>query len=186
MEEKPCRICKEYNPHSGKLHSAKFCFDNPDRDTLENYDAAHIFNVDETGLFFACYLEKRIFTGTLTKRAIRVTAQMSAKDRLTAIVCTNAVGDKVPIVCIGKATLRDCYINRILKKMKMTIKNVTYERKNKFTPVNLEYYFNWIRNYKELDRRDWFLSTKPVSLASVSIRSRVVGADSPPPLVHQV
>lgn len=45
------------------------------------------------------------------------------------------------------------YINRILKKMKTTIKNVTYERKNKFTSVNLEYYFNWIRNYKELDRR---------------------------------
>tara|TARA_A100001015_G_C14777975_1_gene627986 strand:+ start:225 stop:422 length:198 start_codon:yes stop_codon:yes gene_type:complete len=28
---------------------------------------------------------------------------MKAKDRLTAICCTNAVGDKVPIVCIGKS-----------------------------------------------------------------------------------
>jgi hypothetical protein len=45
------------------------------------------------------------------------------------------------------------YINRILKNMKMTVKNVTYERKNKFTEVNLEYYINWVTHYKVIDRR---------------------------------
>ena len=45
------------------------------------------------------------------------------------------------------------YINRILSKMKMTTKNVTYERKNKFTELNLEYYHNWVQNYKQVDRR---------------------------------
>jgi hypothetical protein len=72
------------------------------RTELENYDAAHIFNVDETGLFFRMLPRRTYIFRHTNKRTVRGTAQMSAKDRLTAIVCTNAVGDKVPIVCIGK------------------------------------------------------------------------------------
>jgi hypothetical protein len=70
---------------------------------LEDFEACHIFNVDETGLFFRCLPRRSYIHRHENKRNIRGTAQMNAKDRITAICCTNAVGDKVPIVCIGKA-----------------------------------------------------------------------------------
>ena len=72
------------------------------RTELENYDAAHIFNVDETGLYFRMLPRRTYIHRHTNKSSIHGTAQMSAKDRLTAIVCTNAVGDKLPILSFSK------------------------------------------------------------------------------------
>ena len=92
---------------------------------LEDFEACHIFNVDETGLFFRCLPRRSYIHRHENKRNIRGTAQMNAKDRITAICCTNAVGDKVPIVCIGKSknprifcTLLVFHVN-ILHKQKL-------------------------------------------------------------------
>ncbi len=82
---------------------------------IAEYDLDHVYNMDETGLFFKClpnrsYLKKEDF------KDARGSKLMKAKDRVTIYVCTNADGtDKVPLSMIGKPKQPRCFVNRTLK-----------------------------------------------------------------------
>lgn len=72
------------------------------RKKMENYTSSTIFNVDETGLFYRTLPRRTYIMEGETKKEVRGTSDMSSKDRLTVIVCTNASGVKVPLAAIGK------------------------------------------------------------------------------------
>ena len=60
---------------------------------LSSYKPDHIFNMDETGLFFralpnSLYARSRV----VTAKNVRGSKKMVAKDRLTLVVCANASG----------------------------------------------------------------------------------------------
>ena len=71
---------------------------------MQQYTPETIFNTDETGLFYRLLPRRTyIIRSKENKRNVRGTKAMKAKDRLTAIVCTNSIGVKVPLACIGKS-----------------------------------------------------------------------------------
>lgn len=79
------------------------------RQDLSDYDVECIFNVDETGLFFKL-LPRRTYVLELENfKSVRGTKAMKAKDRITAYVCTNAIGTKLPMAVIGKAKNPRCF-----------------------------------------------------------------------------
>jgi hypothetical protein len=62
------------------------------RELMAGYDPDHIYNVDETGLFYRL-LPRRTYTSLLeSKKSVRGTKGMKAKDRLSIYICTNATG----------------------------------------------------------------------------------------------
>lgn len=77
--------------------------------SLQDLDAECIFNVDETGLFFK-HLPKRTYvTEQDTMKTVRETKEIKSEDPIIPYVCTNAVGDKVPMVVNGKAKNLKCF-----------------------------------------------------------------------------
>ena len=80
------------------------------REDLREYDAEHIYNVDETGLFYKL-LPRRTYVGVHEDRkSLRGVKAMKAKDRVTAFVCTNASGTKkLPMAIIGTAKQPRCF-----------------------------------------------------------------------------
>jgi len=77
---------------------------------LQDFTADCIYNVDETGLFYKLLPRRPYTTATEARRTVRGTKGMSAKDRVTAYVCTNAGGShKVPMALIGKALNPRCF-----------------------------------------------------------------------------
>eukprot|EP00984_Skeletonema_dohrnii_P031549 scaffold24154_cov78-Skeletonema_dohrnii-CCMP3373.AAC.1 len=84
---------------------------------IAEYDLDHVYNMDETGLFFKC-LPNRSYVKKEHYKNARGTKLMKAKDRTTVYVCTNASGtDKVPLSIIGKAKTPRCFVRR-KKKLK--------------------------------------------------------------------
>jgi len=82
---------------------------------ITEYDIDHVYNMDETGLFFKC-LPNRSYLKKGDYKNARGNKLMKAKDRVTIYVCTNADGsDKVPLVMIGKAKKPRCFHNRRTK-----------------------------------------------------------------------
>lgn len=79
------------------------------REALTKYDAKCIFNVDETGLFFKLLPRRTYICAYENRKSVRGTKAMRAKDRVTAYVCTNATGVKVPMAIIGKAKSPRCF-----------------------------------------------------------------------------
>ena len=72
------------------------------RSRLRQYSLENIYNVDETALFFKCLPRKTYILPDENIKSLRGTKAMNAKDRITAIVCTNANGStKIPITIIG-------------------------------------------------------------------------------------
>ncbi len=80
------------------------------RDRLREFDVDCIYNVDETGLFYKLLPKRSYVTQYENKKTLRGTRQMSAKDRITAYVCTNADGsEKLPLAIIGTAKNPRCF-----------------------------------------------------------------------------
>jgi len=67
-----------------------------------------VFNADQTGLFHQ-KLPNRIYCRQEEKRTIRGVKQMKAKERITLMVCTSAVGEKVPLAIVGKSKRPQCW-----------------------------------------------------------------------------
>lgn len=80
------------------------------RAKLAQYPLDHIYNMDETGLFFKLLPRRSYvfdFKGRLTVQGIKA---VNAKDRITAFVCTNADRSaKVDLSMIGKAKSPCCF-----------------------------------------------------------------------------
>lgn len=82
------------------------------RQRLASYSLECIYSVDETGLFYKLLPSKMYTTMDEGRKSVRRTKNMSAKDRVTAYVCTNADGsDKLPMAVIGTAKTPRCFKN---------------------------------------------------------------------------
>lgn len=80
------------------------------RSDLAQYPPDHIYNMDETGLFFKLLPRRTYVLESEGRRTVRGIKAMKAKDRITAFVCTNADGSqKVDMSIIGKAQNPRCF-----------------------------------------------------------------------------
>ncbi|XP_071508679.1 tigger transposable element-derived protein 4-like [Diadema antillarum] len=75
-----------------------------------DYDLRDIYNMDETGLFFKASVDSTLhFKGTDCSGGKR------SKERITLMLCANAVGEKEPAMIIGKSIKPRCF-GRIERK----------------------------------------------------------------------
>lgn len=82
------------------------------RELINKYDLDHVYNMDETGLFYKV-LPNRSYVKKSESKTSRGTKLMKAKDRVTLYITTNADGtDKVPLSMIGKPQEPRCFVNR--------------------------------------------------------------------------
>ena len=79
------------------------------RQKIGDYDADCIFKVDKTGLFFKLLPRRTCICSFENKKSLRGTKALRAKDRITAYICMNATGTKVPIYIIGTAKNPRCF-----------------------------------------------------------------------------
>jgi len=79
------------------------------RQQLEGVDVDLIYNLDETGLLYRG-LPSRSYVPSDDRRTARGSKAMKSKDRVTLILCCNAMGThKVPVTMIGKASQPMCF-----------------------------------------------------------------------------
>ena len=78
---------------------------------MGGFDDDHIYNMDETGLFYRL-LPKTSYVAKENSKGARGTKAMNQKDRLTVCVCTNLTGtQKVELAIIGKSNKPMCFKN---------------------------------------------------------------------------
>ena len=76
---------------------------------LEEYPAARVYNMDDTGLFYRC-LPDRAYVKAGQGQQVRGTKAMKAKDRVTLIfACKKTGSHRIPGSMIGKAKQLKCY-----------------------------------------------------------------------------
>ena len=73
-----------------------------------NIPPERVFNADQIG-FFHQKLPNRIYCQREEKRTIRGVKQMKAKERITPMLCTSAVGENVPLAVVGKSKRPQCW-----------------------------------------------------------------------------
>ena len=84
------------------------------RPQVADVPPALIYNMDETGLFYA-QLPNTVFATALESKDLHGCKQMTDKKRLTFIMCVSADGlHKLPPTCIGKAVRPVCF--RLLRR----------------------------------------------------------------------
>ena len=80
------------------------------RAALGSFKPDFIFNMDETGLFFKLFPKRSYVMTGENKKLLRGTKKMGAKDRVSAFVCTNAIGSlKLPMAIIGRSANSRCF-----------------------------------------------------------------------------
>ena len=77
-----------------------------------DYDSKDVYNCDETGLFFRAIPDK-----TLCLKADACRGGKIAKERLTVLLCCNAVGEFEKPIVIGKYGKPRCFGNMDIKKL---------------------------------------------------------------------
>lgn len=96
---------------------------------IAEYDLDHVYNMDETGLFYKC-LPNRSYVKKEDYKHARGYKLMKAKNRTTVYVCTNASGtDKVPLSIIGTAKTPRCFVGRTKKLQYFNQKKAWSDRK---------------------------------------------------------
>lgn len=79
------------------------------RAELAAYPAEQVYNMDETGLFYRCILN-RSYVESGRRRHARGTKAMKAKDRVTFVLVCNAMGSRyIPVSMNGKAKQPLCF-----------------------------------------------------------------------------
>ena len=73
---------------------------------LAEYKPEDIFNADETGLFWKCLPDK-----TMRFKGDRCNGGKRSKERITVMVCASMIGEKVPLLVIGKFKNPRCFKN---------------------------------------------------------------------------
>ena len=77
------------------------------KEKMAQVDVEHIFNLDETGLFYRCfprgtYVTQAETVAGVSAKTARGSKAMKAKDRVTVIACCNTTGSlRVPVAVIG-------------------------------------------------------------------------------------
>lgn len=87
------------------------------------YDPDCIYNVDETGLFYKVLPKVTYLAPGEDRKTTRGVKGMKAKDRVTAYMCTNASGRRVPLSLIGTAKDPRCFRIRKSPVMYFSQKN---------------------------------------------------------------
>ncbi len=78
---------------------------------MNEYNPEHVYNMDETGLFFRQTPWYTLLMPTEDISTARGAKKM--KDRVSLVVCANATGShKIPCALIGKAKMPACIKNR--------------------------------------------------------------------------
>ena len=67
-----------------------------------------IFNADQTGLFYA-KLPNGTYCNAAERDSFRGVKRMKDKTRVTIMVCTSALGEKVPLSIVGKSKRPECF-----------------------------------------------------------------------------
>ena len=73
---------------------------------IQKFQMGNIFNIDETGLFWKLLPER-----TLQFKGIDCKGGKHAKDRITILVGASALGEKLPLMVIGKSQKPRCFAN---------------------------------------------------------------------------
>ena len=73
---------------------------------LSNYDLKDIYNADEFGLFHQCLPNE-----TYQLKSEKCYGEKLSKIRITGMVATNAMGNKLPMFVIGEAKNPRCFKN---------------------------------------------------------------------------
>jgi len=77
---------------------------------LARFELKNIYNMDETGLFYRLFPNRTYVLRSESTDTVRGIKEMSAKNRVTLYVCTNADGThKLPLGVIGKAAKPACF-----------------------------------------------------------------------------
>ena len=72
---------------------------------LAEYEAEHVYNMDETGLFFKCLPNK-----TLTFKNDKCFGGKQSEERVTVVLCANMTGtDKLKPLVIGESKKPRCF-----------------------------------------------------------------------------
>ena len=74
-------------------------------------DPAHVFNADQTGLYYRRFPCTTIVSAD-RKQYVKGTKAMKDKSRITAMVCTASTGPKVPIAFVGRAKNPRCFAGK--------------------------------------------------------------------------
>ena len=85
---------------------------------LSKYSLKDIYNADEFGLFFAA-----LPNVSLHLKGQRCSGGKFSKNRITGLVCSNAEGDKMPLLIIGKSKVPRCF--KHVKSLPCTYRNQT-------------------------------------------------------------
>ena len=72
----------------------------------QKFQMGNIFNIDETGLFWKLLPER-----TLQFKGMDCKGDKHAKDRITILVGASALGEKLPLMVIGKSQKPRCFAN---------------------------------------------------------------------------
>lgn len=93
------------------------------RETCAEYDPDRIYNCDETGFFYKVLPKVSYLAPHENRKTARGVKAMKAKDRVTAYMCTDATGRKVPLSLIGTAKEPRCFRIRASPVMYFSQKN---------------------------------------------------------------
>ncbi|XP_054631460.1 tigger transposable element-derived protein 4-like [Dunckerocampus dactyliophorus] len=74
------------------------------RDLCDGYAFRDIYNMDETGLFYKASIDS-----TLHFKGTDCSGGKQSKERITLMLCANALGEKEPAMVIGKAIKPHCF-----------------------------------------------------------------------------
>lgn len=84
------------------------------REECKKYETQNVFNVHETCLFYRLMPKRSYLSKGERRKTARGTEGMTAKDRVTAYVCTNATGTaKVPMSIVGKSKMPRCFRRKL-------------------------------------------------------------------------
>ena len=104
---------------------------------LSRYKLEDIYNADEFGLFYRMLPAK-----TMNFKSEKCSGGKLSKQRITGLAAANAVGDKLPLLIIGKSTKHRCFKN--IKQLPCVYKS------QKKSWMDSKIFVEWVR---KLDRR---------------------------------
>jgi len=103
---------------------------------LEGYQPRDIFNMDETGLYYRALPDK-----TLAVKGTDVSGGKKSKERLTASLCVNQLGEFEKTLVIGKSLHPRCFRNLDIRRLPVIW------RANKKAWMNTALFEEWVRDF---------------------------------------
>ena len=113
------------------------------KDLTKNFDAADIFNADETGLFFRALPNK-----TLAERSKKCVGGKMSKERLTVMLCASFTGEKLKPLVIGKSAKPRCFKNVNIASMPVHYKS------NRKAWMTFNIFSEWLESINEMIKRE--------------------------------